>query len=279
MTASALTFIRMGAWVWAILPVLWLYPSTRQLQLVLLAWLTGGLLALIPGFVLILRAAGPWQSWTLDRDWLRRGFFVSAMYLASSFAFRATFTLDRYFVTHLAGPEALGAYVLFIGMATSVITIIEPAILSFLSPRVVAAWQSGRRGDYDRVVRELYWSIFAVSTVGVIGIGLAAPLAVDWIGKPTYAESLGLLWILLAMAWVCANGISLDCVLYARARDRGLTAATFAALLAFLALVPLLGRLDPAYAVATALLVAFAFSYLLRLALVLRRTSEAPPSR
>lgn len=275
LTASSLMFLRMGAWVWVLLPWMWLDPASRRLDAVFLAWFCGAALSLLVAIALIRREIGPWRRWPTDWRWLRRGAGIGLLYLASSFAYRGMFAVDRYFVQHLVGAEQLGVYVLYIGLATAIITVIEPAILAFLNPRLVASWQTGDLASYRRIFRELRWSVLALSTLLALAIALLAPWLLAWTGKSAYLQDLDLLWLLLLMVWVCANGSALDSALYARGQDRALTGATVATFALFLALVPALAALDRGLAVATALLLAFAASYALRLYL-LRRAPATP---
>jgi O-antigen/teichoic acid export membrane protein len=259
--ASVWMFVRMGAWVWILLPTLWLQPSLRRLDVVFLAWFVGAAISLLASATFIARLARPWQAWQLDWRWLIRGVTIGALYFVSSLAYRGLFTVDRYAVLALNGPDQLGVYVLFIGLATAMITVIEPAILSFLTPRLVAAWQAGDRVGYAKIYRELRSSVLLLSTSIAVAILLAAPWLVVWIGKPAYVGQQPLLWSLLAMVWISANGLPLDGALYARGRDRDLMVSMLLAVLGFGVALAAWSRLETRFAVPGALAVAFLANY------------------
>lgn len=264
LTASCMMFVRMGAWVWVVIPWMWFDPDARTLGIVMASWLCGASLAVVASAIVIGSEVERWHWWPIEWEWLKRGVGVGALYLISSFAYRGMFAVDRYLVKYLVGSERLGVYVLDIGLATAIITILEPAILVFLTPRLVGAWQNNNRTKYQSVYRELHWSVLGLSTALALGIAVVTPFLVIWIGKPAYAEDPCLLWILLLMVWVCANGITLDTALYARGHDKSLVSAMIATLAVFLITVPALVLIDRGHAVAWGLLVAFTVAYALK---------------
>lgn len=270
LAASALTFIRMAAWVWVILPLFWLQPQHRSLELVFAAWFVGALTAFLASTLVIRAAVGEWRRWPVSWAWLARGASVGLLYLGASVAFRGIFAADRYLVQYLLGPDDLGVYVFYIGMATAIITVIESAVLAFLQPRLVEAWHTGDRSSYETIYRELRWSILAISSSLVLLIGWAAPIVAQWIGRPVYAGNQTLLWLLLAMAWVYANGLALDCALYARGKDRTLTIAMVSTFVVFVIGALVIAWFDRKHAVACGLLFSFAIIFVAKQRLLSR---------
>lgn len=129
LTASWVLFLRLGAWVWILLPILWFEPATRDLTTVFLAWLLGALLAILVGLRLIWQEAAPWRAYPIDRAWLTRGFKVGLLFLTATLCLKALTTLDRYVVDHLVGTDLLGVYVLYIGISMALMSVLDPAIL------------------------------------------------------------------------------------------------------------------------------------------------------
>ena len=82
LVASWVLFLRMGAWVWAVLPIMWLDPAARNLSALFLAWLIGGMVAIAVGLQVIWRAVRPWQAFSVDWPWLLRGFKVGLLFLS-----------------------------------------------------------------------------------------------------------------------------------------------------------------------------------------------------
>ena len=253
LTASWVLFVRTGLWVWVVLPLMWLVPSLQKLETVFFAWFVGSLLAGIIGAFVVWRIIGLWQWWPIDWSWLRVGYRKGLMFLVATMCFRALFTADRYIVEHFVGVEMLGVYVLYMGMATAIVNFMDPAIFSFLYPRLVSAWRQGQYATYRRVFRELSLSAVVVSFGLAVACAVLAPWVLQWTGKPIYVGQLPLLWVLLVMAIVYSLGMVPHYGLYACGADRSIMFSHVSALLMFVAMVALLSRFWPLYAVPWAL--------------------------
>jgi O-antigen/teichoic acid export membrane protein len=255
--ASLVLFIRMGLWVWFLLPWMWLKTSARTLESVFEAWFIGCTLALALGGVIIWREARPWKWNKLDTAWLKRGFGVALMFLMATVCFKALQTVDRYVVQNLAGADFLGVYVVYSAMAGGVLSVLDPAVFSFLYPPMVSAFRQGDHATYARLIRELAYSAVGLSVLVAGAIGLLAPYVFEWTSRPIYAEHLPVLWILLCMTVVYAAGMVPHYALYAQGGDKIIVLAHVSSLLVFGVVVAVLANLTPLAATAYALLAAF----------------------
>jgi O-antigen/teichoic acid export membrane protein len=263
-TASLLMFVRMGSWVWIVIPLIWFLPELRHLGSVFATWTFAGVAALLLGWAAILRDTPAWRRVPVDWGWLRRGFSIGLLYLVGAVASRGLFTLDRYVVEYLAGPDQLGAYVLFIGLAMTVGMVVEAAVLTFLGPRLTNAAARQDLVEFDRIYKELTWSTLALGGVSALGVAAITPWLIEWIGKPYYAESMHLLWVLLLMAWIYCAGMVLDSALFACARDATLSRSALLGLLAFAAGAALAAGVSRVSAAAYGLLLSMVVTYLYR---------------
>ncbi len=279
LTASWVFFVRSGLWVWVVLPLMWLLPSMQTLETVFFVWFMGSALAGIIGLAVVWRAVGAWQWWSVDWKWLRIGYKKGAMFLVATMCFRALFTADRYVVEYFVGSEMLGVYVLYIGMATAIVNFMEPAIFSFLYPRLVSAWRQGQYETYRKVYRELSLSATLVGLGLATGCFILAPWVLQWTGKSIYVNQLPLLWVLLGMAIVYAIGMVPHYGLYARGSDRAIMFSHVSSLAVFGGIVVLLGRAWPLYAVPWALAGSFSWMGGLKLWLYMRlQNNQKMPS-
>lgn len=257
--ASTVLFARTGIWVWVILPLMWDKPKYRNLEPVFIAWLTGCVLAIFVGLFVIWREAKPWQRWSINWAWLKKGLTVGLIFLTATTCFRALQTFDRYAVEYLAGPDFLGVYVLYMGMAMAVISVLDPAVFSFLYPKLVAAHRQGDQVLYKKLMRELVWSSALVSLLVALGVGLLAPWVFDWIGKPLYAHHIHILWLLLLMSVIYAIGMVPHYGLYAHGADKTILFAHVSSLGIFVIGLTLTSSYYPLEATAYALFAAFAW--------------------
>lgn len=255
--ASWILFIRMGAWVIYIVPLMWVYPETRELDEVFKAWFVGALVAVLIGGTVIYREIKPWGSIVFDWAWIKRGFKISLLFVLATISFKTLTTADRYIVEYLNNPDYLGVYVLFIGMAMAVVNFLDPAVFSFLYPRAVAAYRQGDILTYKKVMKEMVMSSFVVTILLVAMIALIAPLVLEWIGRDAYQEHISLLWVLLVVSAVYAVGMIPHYGLYAKGADNCLVLAHISSLGVFAITVVLLASKNPLLVTAYGLLSAF----------------------
>ena len=257
--ASGVLFVRMAAWVWIILPLMWLSPDPARLETVYLAWLLGGVVAMVLGVIVIRSEITPWKSWKLDWQWMRQGFKIGIVFLFGTLCFKALFTADRYLVEYFVGAEWLGAYVLYVGMALVAVNFLDPAVFSFLYPRMVAAYRQGDMPRYKMYLREMSWSAIGVSLILALGIVILSPWVLGWLDREIYLEHISVLWILLAVAVIYAAGMIPHYGLYAQGRDKAIVVAHITSVLVFAMSAYLFSKIDIYTAVPLALLVAFSW--------------------
>lgn len=257
--ASLVLFLRMGAWVWVLLAFIWRTPDARAIQPVFTAWLAGASLAVLLGGVIIAHDVRHWRTWPVDWPWIHRGFATGLLFLVSTLCFKAIFTADRYVVEELAGIELLGVYVVYMGIATAVVSFLDAAVFSFLYPRLVAAHQAGDQATYGRLKREMLHTALGVGMGLAALAGLLAPFVLRLTGKAIYLSHLPLLWLLLAGSVTQIVSMVPHYGLYARKADRTIVAAHVSASLAFVIVTGALARVAPLACVAWGLLAALAW--------------------
>lgn len=276
--ASWVLFIRLGLWVWPLLTLMWFVPDTRTLETIFLAWLIGSTLAVMLGAVIIWKDVAPWRRWPLDRRWITRGFKIGFVFLTATMSFKALQTFDRYIVADLVGPELLGVYVLYTGIAMAVIGFLDPAVFSFLYPRLIRAYREGKMLEYQSILKELAWSATLLATLMAIIAAALAPLILAWTGKAIYQEHLDLLWLLLSMVVIYAIGMIPHYGLYAKGSDRSIMIAHISSLLVFVVVVWLTARIAPLEAAAYGLLAAFTWMGLFKYWRYRRLAHQTPPA-
>lgn len=255
--ASAVFFLRVGVWVWILLPIMWLTPELQSLEAVLVAWMVGSLTAVMIGLIIILREVAPWRRWPVDSAWVKRGFAVGLMFLIATISFKALFTVDRYAVEYLAGPELLGVYVLYAGIAMTVINVLESAVFTFLFPRMISAYRQKDSEGYKGAIRELLWSTIVVSLILISMLVLLAPFVLQWVGRSVYLEQYPMLSLLLAVSFVYALGMIPHYGLYAKGLDRPIVVAHVSSLFVFTVVTLVIAPFARFESVACGLLAAF----------------------
>jgi O-antigen/teichoic acid export membrane protein len=234
-SASIVLFLRQGSWAIAIVSLFALVPESRNLELVFALWTASGIAA---------AGLGAWKlsqleiaGWRLrvDWHWVRRGIAVSLSFLVATLALRGIQTFDRYWLEHLGGVELVAAYVLFIGMAGSLLVFLDAGIFAFTYPQLIRLHQEGARDKARAVVRLAFWQ----TLVSIVAFGAVSwfllPHLLHWIGNPLYEREIGLYpWVLAAMA---INGIGMipHYALYARGFDKPIITSHILGLVIFVA--------------------------------------------
>jgi O-antigen/teichoic acid export membrane protein len=258
--ASALMFIRGGVWVFAVLGLMWLDQSFRNVQTVVAAWTISVAISLI-GAAYYLRDL-PWSRGTrasVDWAWIRRGLAVSLPFLVSSMAFRGVVSADRYALDHYTGTEAVGVFTLYVGIRNAIQSLLDMGVIAVLRPKVIQAYQTGEMDTYKTLMRQL---TVAVTSLGVVlclagAIGIWPLLAI--VKNPIYSEHLPAYWLILGMTLAWTLGDIPQTALYARDKDRAIVVTSvigFAvAVAANVLLVPRFGIVGAALATLVALVV------------------------
>lgn len=232
-TASFVLFLRGGAWCIVAAAAMFLVPELRSLDFLFAAWFVGALAALVLGMVRLLELPRTSLRHPVDWRWIALGLRTSLPLMVASLAVRGIFTIDRFWADALGGPAALGAYVLFVGLAMAVLSFLDAAVIDFAYPRIVAAVKSGRVADYFIGMKSLALSVVVSVLVLCAGCWVTSLVLVYWLDNPTYSENAYLLpWILLATA---IYGISMipHVGLYARGQDKVIIFSQLGALATF----------------------------------------------
>ncbi len=232
--ASSILFIRQGSWALAIVALMAWAPSSRHLHAVMVLWAVAGVAsALVAIWKLKKLRMGGWHS-SLDWHWIRQGITVSTAFLLATLALRGIQTFDRYWLEALGGIEIVGAYVLFFGIAGTLLTFLDAGIFAFTYPVLIKLHQTRETDLACAKVRQmLYLTVFLSAGFALVSLFLL-PYLLLWINKPVYLEAINLYpWLLSTMI---INAISMvpHYALYARGYDKPIIYSHITALIAFL---------------------------------------------
>lgn len=257
--ASIILFLRQGIWPLFAVTLMLTFPAHRTLNWVLGGWCIGGFSALLLGlYKLYKMELGSWRS-NIDWRWIIRGLKISSSLLAATLAIRGVFTLDRYWLQALAGVEALGAYVLFIGIGNSLTSFLDAGIFSFIYPGMISAWQKrDRKLFHSEFVRLAKQTLIVSASFFVIALLAISPL-LHWLGKDVFRTYQDMFpWILSAIT-LYGLGMIPHYALYAMGRDKPIILSHLLSLGVFIISTWTLSEKTSALAIPISLVMTFLF--------------------
>lgn len=249
LSASIVLFLRQGTWAIVIVVAMLYEEGLRNLDAVFATWT----MACIVAIAFSVRKLGAMEvkGWSarIDREWIWRGIKIAIPLLIATLAIRGIYTVDRYWVQWLVGLEIVGAYVLFIGVASTLMSFLDAGVFSFAYPAMIAAYQGNEPQRYRKKMREMLFLTLLFSLgFSVISVALL-PYLLDWLGKDIYLQNYTLFYWLLLATILNALGMVPHYAVYSQKRDRSIIQSHLAALPVFIAVTALVGIWEPLFAV------------------------------
>ena len=232
--AGLVLFIRSGLWGIVVIAAQWLSPALRSLEFVLLMWLISCLIACLLAIKRIANHIDSIPGFKIDIAWILIGVKIAFPMLVASLAIRGIFTFDKYFVESVGGLEILGSYVLFIGISTSVISIINAGVVDFSYPKIIAASRLKDKVEFKREMALLQRSILLMGSFMIPLCGVVGYFSVGYIGKSVYIDNIYILYWLLAAVAINILSLIPHIGLYSLGKDRVIVVSSILGFIVFL---------------------------------------------
>lgn len=256
--ASIVLFLRSGIWAVVVVLVMWRYIDLRSLGYVLTAWAVGGLMAVVVGAGrLTYLGIGGWRH-RVDWGWVTKGLKIALPLLIATLAIRGLFTVDRYWFEALVSREVLGAYVLFMGMSTALMSFLDAGVFAFIYPSMISAYHNEDPQAFMHHLRQLLIQTVVFSLAFAVVALLAIDPVLTWLDRPLYMQHRQLFYWLLLVMFLYAIGMIPHYALYAQGKDRPIIVSHSASILIFVVVVTILTVYTSYLAVPLALCVTFA---------------------
>lgn len=255
--ASVVLFLRSGAWCLAVVVVMWVDLSARNLNVLLGGWVIGCLL----GCILAIKKISEFDGASLHRKinwrWVFRGVKIAIPLLIASLAMRGVFTFDRYWIESIASLDVLGAYVLYVGMASAVLSFLDAGVIVFFYPKLVSSAKKRNLPLFFKEMKMLAFNVLGVTAFLVLACYGVSGFVLHWLNSAVYSENIHILyWLLLAVAVYSVSMIP-HLGLYAFGFDKPLLYSQVVGLFVFLGGSYLLQGEEGVYAVPISMCIAF----------------------
>lgn len=259
MWASVLVFFRSGLWAFAVAVLMVVDPQFRHLHFVFQAWAVGASVGLLVGWWrLSVAGIGNWQE-SVNWAWIRRGLRVAIPFIVATLALRGLSTFDRYWFQGLVDTDTLGAYVLFGGICSALLSFLDAGVFAFIYPALIKSWQARDSAAYVSSLRKLALHTLVLSTAfSCVASVVVRPLLV-WLEQPLYLGHIALFFYLLAASVLSALAMVPHYGLYAQGHDRPIIHSHILGLVIFFIVTAPLSTYAGGLAVPLGLCGAFAF--------------------
>lgn len=273
--ASLALFVRQGIWAIGIVALMALDKDTRTLDYIFAAWAISGVLAAALAIRRLqqLRIGG-WQA-AIDWRWIIKGLKVCIPLLIATLALRGVMTLDRYWLQALSNIHIVGAYVLFMGIAGTLMSFLDAGVFAYGYPLLIRAFQKGDATEFRRGWQKMLRQTLGFCLLFSAGSLLVLPYLLGWIGSPFYSKYSFLYpWLLLGMV---LNALSMipHYALYAQGYDRPIIASHLGSMAVFVVATWLLSNFWSLLAVPVGLCITYAFILVWKACAFSRRSAQA----
>lgn len=168
-------FLRSGSWIPVVVALGFLDAQWRTLEMVLLGWALGLIIAI--GFVLVLGLwhAAAWQGvlQPIDWRWIRASGTSSPIVFMSDLGVAGLLYGDRYIVALMLGDRAAGTFTFIWSIINAVVPIVQGGVFNQMIPQLASQWHRRQWQDwltsFDAAMRHTTWMS--------IGLGISAMLA------------------------------------------------------------------------------------------------------
>lgn len=257
--SSLVLFLRQGVWAIVITGLMLANHESRTLNAVFAAWSLSCILAIFIGIRRLRQLKlGGW-SLPVDWSWISTGIKISVPMLLGTLAIRGIFTVDRYWLQALNSLDVVGAYVLFISIASTVMVFLDAGIFSFSYPALIQAHQQNEHHLFRSKIREMILQTAIVLILFSVLSLLMLPWLLQLIAKPLYNSYQYLYFWLLAATILNAISMIPHYALYSQRLDKPIIHSHFLGFLVFCASTWLLSQHRQDVAIPAGLCCAFAF--------------------
>lgn len=255
--ASFVFCMQTSLWVFVAIPVLYLFPAYRTLEFIYLSWAVGAALSIVVALYFLRSDDVAIDFSGMGGAWVRKGLKTCVIFLLSSVMLKLLLTIDRYAMEFNSTPEMVGTYIFYVSVVMGVFNFLEPAVFSFVYPRLLRFYKEGDATGYAAAHRELIFSTVIGVSLLSLALNYIVPMVIQVLELHSYDHNLDSLWIVISAGAVYMLGFVPHYVIFSRGLFKWLSYANAAALAAFIVSVTLLPIDSVISLVAGSLLLAF----------------------
>ena len=261
-TSSIVLFFRSGFWCIGISGLMIFFEKFRTIEHILLFWVFSSIVGLVVALIFLNKInIGGWNK-SFNYKWIIKGLKIAIPLLFATLIMRAIFTIDRYWVDFLSGPDMLGVYVLFIGFVSSIIPFMDAGVFSFSYPVLVKSFNLKNKKKFSEESQLLKKNTIVLSFISTLIALIVIKPILKLIDKPIYLENIFLFYWLLAVIVIYILSMIPHYLLYAQRYDKIIIKSHFIAFIIFVSSTWLISNAYPDHAILFGLSTSFSFIFI-----------------
>lgn len=259
LTASVVLFFRSGLWCFVVIAWMYVDDNSKSIESVLILWSVGAIIGIAIGLYRCYRIKiKGWQE-KADWNWVVKGLKISVPLLIGTLFLRGIYTVDRYWFEILVSREALGAYVLFIGICNALMSFLDAGVFVYSYPSLIRKYNDGDEKGFSKEMRILTKNVLLISFVFILGSFFAIPLVISWLNNHFYEQYEYLYWMLLVSTVIFSISMIPHYGLYSKGKDRPIIFSHAFGFVVFVISTFLISFVDEISAVPMGLVLSFSF--------------------
>lgn len=272
-TASIVLFLRSGAWCIVAIVLFILFPSLRSLDMVFISWFVGSFLASFFGIFKCTRKldVSGWKE-RIDWGWIKQGLKIVIPFLLGTLALRGIYTIDRFWFEYLVSRDTLGAYILFMGICSALMSFLDAGVFMYSYPILIKKHYEHDSEGFYKELKKLTTLTISLSLFFILGTFIVLPYLLEWIDNPIYSENQNIFWFLLASTIAYIVSMIPHYALYAKGINKHIVISHILGLIMFLISVPTVSYFESISAVPIALIFSFLFILIYKLFFLIKLT-------
>jgi len=219
--ANLALLFRGGAWVYVVVYIMYTNPDHQNLISVWTGWGVGAFSSILISGALIYHDLN-WSNVNninINWQWIKKGFRNAMLFFIGTLALRGIFISDRYVLKIVNGNEAVGVYVFFFGITSSILSFVDAGVVSQQYPKIMSAFNKGYYDDYQRRLKSMAINIVLVLVVLVLGLLVFIYPVLEFVGKSIYANEIEVFWLLIVANFITCIAYIPYFPLYVKRRD------------------------------------------------------------
>lgn len=218
--STTIIFTKQALWPLFFILWSWVEPNKANISTLITFWIYGTLASIAIGVVPLLKLDWKETPVKIDIIWIKRGIIVATPLLLSTLATRSLFTLDRYAFETLNGLTLLGAYSVYFGIASAIISFMESGVFVFYYPKMIKAYKTRERLEFLTISEQLVKQSAIWLTLLTIGAITFGTIAFQFFQNKIYNENIGLFIGITISVFIYSIGYIFQYGLYALHKDK-----------------------------------------------------------